>query len=102
MFNIGFTEILVVALVSIIVLDKNKVPMFIDLIKNVYRYIIIIKSKVKKLLKDAGIEELYEECNTEEVNYIAGKNGKLYPAYNIDNTSKSPLSKNDSEDSSSR
>ncbi|MDR2831860.1 MAG: hypothetical protein LBV62_03015 [Rickettsiales bacterium] len=98
MFNIGFSEILVVALVSIIVLDKNKVPMFIDLIKVIYRYFMIIKLKAKRLLKDAGIEDLYKECNTEKVNYIIGKNGKLYPTYDIDNTSKD----NDSKDPGSR
>jgi sec-independent protein translocase protein TatB len=102
MFNIGFTEILVVALVSIIALDKNKIPVFIDFIKVVYRYIMMIKLKTKKLLKDAGIEELYRECNTEEVKHIVGKNGKLYPIYDIDNASKGFISKNDSEDSSSR
>ncbi len=98
MFNIGLSEILVVALVSIIVLDKNKVPVFIDFIKTIYRYFTIEKSKAKRLLKDAGIEDLYKECNTEKVNYIVGKNGKLYPTYDIDNTSKD----NDSEDSGSR
>ncbi|QIT36224.1 Sec-independent protein translocase subunit TatB [Wolbachia endosymbiont of Brugia pahangi] len=98
MFSIGLSEILVVVLVSIIVLDKNKVPVFIDLIKNIYRYLTIIKSKARRLLKDAGIEELYKEYNTEKVNYIIGKDGKFYPTYNIDNTPKD----NDSEDSSSR
>ncbi len=98
MFNIGLSEILVVALVSIIVLDRNKVPVFIDLIRNTYKYLMIIKSKVRRLLKDAGIEDLYKECNTEKVNYIVGKNGKLYPTYDIDNTSKD----NDSKDPSSR
>ncbi|OWZ24994.1 Sec-independent protein translocase subunit TatB [Wolbachia endosymbiont of Wuchereria bancrofti] len=98
MFSIGLSEILVVVLVSIVVLDKNKVPVFIDLIKNTYRYLTIIKSKARRLLKDAGIEELCKEYNTEKVNYIIGKDGKLYPTYNIDNTPKD----NDSEDSSSR
>ncbi|NUY39243.1 hypothetical protein GO684_00605 [Wolbachia endosymbiont of Litomosoides brasiliensis] len=98
MFSIGLSEILFVVLVSIIVLDKNKVPVFIDLIKNIYRYLMIIKSKARRLLKDAGIEELYKGYNTEKVNYIIGKDGKPYPAYNIDNTPKG----NDSEDSSSR
>ncbi|KLT22181.1 hypothetical protein wVul_1115 [Wolbachia endosymbiont of Armadillidium vulgare str. wVulC] len=96
MFNIGFSEILVVALVSIVVLDKSKVPVFLNLIKNIYRYFVIVKSRIRKLLKDAGIEDLYEECNTEKVNYIVGEDGKLYPAYNVDNT------KNDSKDPSSR
>ena len=98
MFNIGLSEILVVALVSIIVLDKNKVPVFIDCIKTIYRYFTIVRLKARRLLKDAGIEDLYKECNTEKVNYIVGKNGKLYPTYDIDNTSKD----NDSEDSGSR
>ncbi|WP_374698854.1 hypothetical protein [Wolbachia endosymbiont (group B) of Limnophora tigrina] len=98
MFNIGFTEILVVALVSIIVLDRNKVPMFINLIKTIYRHFIIVKSKAKRLLKDNGIEDLYKERSTEKVNYIIGKDGKLYPTYDTDNTSKD----NDSKDPSSR
>jgi sec-independent protein translocase protein TatB len=98
MFNIGLSEILVVALVSIIVLDKNKVPVFIDFIKTIYRYFIIVKLKARRLLKDAGIEDLYKECNAEKVNYIIGKNGKLYTTYDIDNTSKD----NDSKDSGSR
>ncbi|MDE5060527.1 hypothetical protein R0F62_06270 [Wolbachia endosymbiont of Drosophila aff. chauvacae BK-2020] len=98
MFNIGLSEILVVALVSIIVLDKNKVPVFIDFINTIYRYFTIVRLKARRLLKDAGIEDLYKECNTEKVNYIVGKNGKLYPTYDIDNTSKD----NDSEDSGSR
>ncbi|MGL9725431.1 MAG: Sec-independent protein translocase subunit TatB [Wolbachia sp.] len=96
MFNIGLSEILVVALVSIIVLDKSKVPIFLNLIKNMYRYFMIVKSRVKKLLKDAGIEDLYEECGVEKVNYIVGEDGKLYPTYNVDNT------KNDSKDISSK
>ncbi|MDD9336498.1 MAG: hypothetical protein PV345_04190 [Wolbachia sp.] len=78
--------------------DKNKVPIFIDFTKAIYKYVVIIKSRTKKLLNDAGIEDLYKECNTEEVNYIVGKNGKLYPAYNIDNISKD----NESKDPSSR
>ncbi|BEP30943.1 MAG: hypothetical protein WBIAU1_04210 [Wolbachia endosymbiont of Drosophila biauraria] len=98
MFNIGLSEILVVALVSIIILDKNKVLVFIDFIKTIYRYFTIVRLKARRLLKDAGIEDLYKECNTEKVNYIVGKNGKLYPTYDIDNTSKD----NDSEDSGSR
>ncbi len=98
MFNIVLSEILVVALVSIIVLNKNKVPVFIDLIRNVYKYLMIIKSKARRLLKDAGVEDLYKECNAEKVNYVIGKNGKLYPTYDIDNTSKD----NDSKDSGSR
>lgn len=96
MFNIGLSEILVVALVSVIVLDKSKVPIFLNLIKNVYRYFMILKSKVRKLLKDAGIEDLYEECDVEKVDYIVGEDGKLYPTYNVDNT------KDDSKDTSSR
>ncbi|MFT4314573.1 MAG: hypothetical protein AB3P11_05830 [Wolbachia pipientis] len=96
MFNIGLSEILVVALVSIIVLDKSKVPVFFNLIKNMYRYFVIVKSRIRNLLKDAGIEELYEECDVEKVNYIVGKDGKLYPAYNVDNT------KDDSKGPSSR
>ena len=84
MFNIGFTEILVVALVSLIVIDKEKVPIFIRFFKVVYRYALSIKFKTKKFLRDAGIEEL---CNAEDVSYIIGKDGKLYPSYNIDNTS---------------
>lgn len=95
MFNIGLSEILMVALVSIIVLDKKKIPVFIDFIKTVYRYVITIKSKANKLLKDAGIEDLYKEYSTEEVHYITGKNGKLYPAYNTSqkNDSKGPSSR---------
>lgn len=96
MFNIGFSEILVVALVSIVVLDESKVPIFLDLIKNIYRYFIVVKSRVRKLLKDAGIEELYEEHNVEKVNYIIGEDGKFYPTYNVEST------KNDSKDPSSR
>ncbi|WP_395462805.1 hypothetical protein [Wolbachia endosymbiont of Cantharis cryptica] len=98
MFSIGLSEILVVFLVSIIVLDKNKIPVFIDLIKNIYRYFMIVKSRTRRLLKDAGIEDLYKEYNAEKVNYIVGKDGKFYPTYNIDSTSKD----NDSEDPSSR
>ncbi|MDG7055242.1 MAG: hypothetical protein LJD31_01660 [Wolbachia endosymbiont of Menacanthus eurysternus] len=98
MFNIGLSEILVIALVSIVVLDKNKIPAFIDLIRNIYRYFMIAKSRTRKLLKDAGIEDLYKEYSVEKVNYIVGKDGKFYPSYNIDNTSKG----NDSEDSGSR
>ncbi|QOD38398.1 Sec-independent protein translocase subunit TatB [Candidatus Wolbachia massiliensis] len=98
MFSIGLSEILVVILVSIVVLDKNKVPVFIDLIKNIYRYFMIIRSKARRLLKDAGIEDLYKEYDTEKVNYIVGKDGKLYPTYNIGNTSQD----NDSKDPSSR
>lgn len=98
MFNIGFSEILMVGLVSIIALDKKKIPVFIDFIKTIYRYVMVIKSQAKKLLKDAGIEDLYKEHSTEKVNYIVGKSGKLYPAYDIESTSK----KNDSEDPGSR
>ncbi len=82
MFNVGFSEILVVALVGIIVIDKEKVPMFIDSVRILYRYILKIRSKTKKFLKDAGVEDLYTE---EEVNYIIGKDGKLYQAYNVEN-----------------
>lgn len=96
MFNIGLSEVLVVALVSIIVLDKSKVPVFLNLIQNIYRYFWVVKSRVRKLLKDTGIKELYEEHNVEKVNYIIGEDGKLYPAYNVDNT------KDDSKDPSSR
>ncbi|MDN5247726.1 MAG: hypothetical protein QWI36_01120 [Wolbachia endosymbiont of Tyrophagus putrescentiae] len=96
MFNIGFSEILVVALVGLIVIDKEKMPIFISFIRVVYRYIISIKFKTKKLLKDAGIEDLY---STEEVKYITGKDGKLYPTYNIDSVSDQD---NDSKGSSSR
>ncbi|MGX9892135.1 Sec-independent protein translocase subunit TatB [Wolbachia endosymbiont of Protocalliphora sialia] len=96
MFNIGLSEVLVVALVSIIVLDKSKVSVFLNLIKNIYRYFWVVKSRVRKLLKDTGIKELYEEHNVEKVNYIIGEDGKLYPAYNVDNT------KDDSKDPSSR
>ncbi|WP_353287666.1 hypothetical protein [Wolbachia endosymbiont (group B) of Gerris lacustris] len=96
MFNIGLSEILVVALVSIIVLDKSKVPVFLNLIKNIYRYFVVVKSRVRKLLKDTGIKELYEEHNVKKVNYIIGEDGKLYPTYNVDNT------KNDSKNPSSR
>lgn len=98
MFSIGFSEILVVAVVSIVVLDKSKVPIFLDLIKNIYRYFMVVKSRIRNLLKDAGIEDLYKEYSTEKVNYIIGKDGKLYPTYDTDNTSKD----NDSEDPGSR
>ncbi|WP_353277514.1 hypothetical protein [Wolbachia endosymbiont (group B) of Villa cingulata] len=96
MFNIGLSEVLVVALVSIVVLDKSKVPVFLSLIKNIYRYFMVIKSRFRSLMKDAGIEDLYSECDVEKVNYIVGKDGKLYPTYDVDNT------KNDSKDPSSR
>ena len=96
MFNIGLSEILVVALVSIIVLDKSKVPVFLNLIKNIYRYFWVVKSRIRKLLKDTGIKELYEEHKVEKVNYIIGEDGKLYPTYNVDST------KNDSKNPSSR
>lgn len=86
MFNIGLSEILVVALVSIIVLDNSKVPVFLNLIKNIYRYFWVVKSRVRKLLNDTGIKELYEEHNVEKVNYIIGEDGKLYPTYNVDST----------------
>ncbi|MEY2392849.1 Sec-independent protein translocase subunit TatB [Wolbachia endosymbiont of Tettigetta isshikii] len=98
MFNIGLSEILVIALVSIVVLDKNQMPAFIDLIRNIYRYFMIAKSRTRKLLKDAGIEDLYKKYSVEKVNYIVGKDGKFYASYNIDNTSKG----NDSKDSGSR
>ncbi|OEY86576.1 hypothetical protein BIY23_03390 [Wolbachia pipientis] len=93
MFNVGLTEILVVALVSIIVVDKEKVPMFIDCIRIVYKYILKIQFKAKKLLQDAGIEDLY---TVEKGDYITGKDGKLYHAYNIEGKN------NDSKNSSSR
>ncbi|OCA06230.1 Sec-independent protein translocase subunit TatB [Wolbachia endosymbiont of Trichogramma pretiosum] len=96
MFNIGLSEILVVALVSIIVFDKSKVPVFLSLIKDIYRYFWVVKSRVRKLLKDTGIKELYEGHNVEKVNYIIGEDGKLHPTYNVDST------KNDSKNSSSR
>ncbi|MDF0607483.1 twin-arginine translocase TatA/TatE family subunit [Wolbachia endosymbiont of Onchocerca gibsoni] len=99
MFSIGLPEILVVALVGIIVLDKSKVPVFISFIRSIYRYFIIIKSRTRNLLKNTGIEDLYyKKHDTEKVNYIVGKNGKFYPSYNIDNISKD----NDSEDTGSR
>nr|WP_255563333.1 hypothetical protein [Wolbachia endosymbiont of Bemisia tabaci] len=56
----------------------------------------VIKSRFRSLMKDAGIEDLYSECDVEKVNYIVGKDGKLYPTYDVDNT------KNDSKDPSSR
>ncbi|WP_253299805.1 Sec-independent protein translocase subunit TatB [Wolbachia endosymbiont of Chironomus riparius] len=96
MFNIGFTEILVVALVGVIAFDKEKMPEFINFVKAVYRYVMSIRFKAKQLLKNSVIEEL---CDTEEINYIIGKDGKSYPAYNIDNTSNQ---KNDSENPCSR
>ncbi|HCE59649.1 MAG TPA: hypothetical protein DEQ74_02350 [Wolbachia sp.] len=80
MFSIGLSEILVIALVSIIVLDKEKIPVFVDFVRIAYRCIMNIKSKTKKLLKDAGIEDLY---NTEEITYVIGKDGKRYPSYNV-------------------
>ncbi|QKX02358.1 Sec-independent protein translocase subunit TatB [Wolbachia endosymbiont of Dirofilaria (Dirofilaria) immitis] len=98
MFNIGLPEILVVALVGVIVLDKNKVPVFISFIRDIYRYFVIVKSRIRSLLENAGIEDLCKEHNHEKVNYIVGKDGKFYPSYNIDNISKD----NDSEDTGSR
>lgn len=83
MFNIGFTEILVIGLVSIVAIDKEKIPAFIGFVRAMYRYAMNIRSKAKKLLRDAGIEELYD---TEGVTYITGKDGKKYPSYNMDNT----------------
>lgn len=95
MFNIGLSEILVIALVSIIVLDKEKIPVFIDFVRIAYRCMMNIKSKTKKLLKDAGIEDLY---NTEEITYVIGKDGKRYPSYNVNNI---PGQNNDSKNSGS-
>lgn len=77
MFNIGLSEILVVAFVSINVLDRNKVPVFIDLIRNTYKYLMIIKSKARRLLKDAGIEDLYNECNRDELRLRGETNAEI-------------------------
>ncbi|MDM8335760.1 Sec-independent protein translocase subunit TatB [Wolbachia pipientis] len=98
MFGIGLSEILVVALVSIMVLDKNDVPVFINLIKSVYRYFMIVRSETRNLLKDASVDGLYKECDTEKVNYIVGEDGKFYPSYNVDSASEG----NDGKDSGSR
>lgn len=93
MFNIGFTELLVIALVSFIAFDKKTVPDFISFIRIIYRQILSIKIKIKKSL---SIEELYD---AEEIKYITGKDGKLYPAYSVDDIMKK---NNDSKSSSSR
>ncbi|MDG7056179.1 MAG: hypothetical protein LKM44_01675 [Wolbachia endosymbiont of Meromenopon meropis] len=98
MFNIGFSEILITALITIVVLDKNKVPTFISFIKNIYRYFMLAKLKTRKFLKDAGVEDLYKEYSVEKVNCIFDKGTKFYSSYNIDNTSKD----HDSENSGSR
>ncbi|WFW29643.1 MAG: hypothetical protein LJI21_02615 [Wolbachia endosymbiont of Menacanthus eurysternus] len=87
MFGIGFSEVLVVALVGIIAFDKRKMPTLIKLIGDVYRYFIVVKSRTKKLLEDSGIESLYKECNNvEKVNYIIGNDGKFYPSYDMSNS----------------
>ncbi|QKX00992.1 hypothetical protein GOY14_01390 [Wolbachia endosymbiont of Dipetalonema caudispina] len=98
MFSIGLQEILVVVLVSIVALDKNKFPVFIDLIRKTYRHFIVIKLKIRNLLKNAGVEDLCKDYYVEKVNYVVGKDGKFYPSYSIDNTSKD----NDSKDTDNR
>lgn len=92
-YNIGFTEILVIALVSFIVFDKKNIPDFISFIRVIYKQILSIKIKIKESL---NIEELYD---TEEIKYITGKDGKLYPAYSADDVMNK---NNDSKSSSSR
>ncbi|WP_333023605.1 Sec-independent protein translocase subunit TatB [Wolbachia endosymbiont of Pentidionis agamae] len=97
MFNISLSEVFVVALVGIIFLDKKKIPECVSFIRVIYKSAIDMKFKIERFLKNTEINELYKACETEEIKYIAGKDGKFYPAYNIDNLS----NKNDGKDSSS-
>ncbi|UWI83074.1 Sec-independent protein translocase subunit TatB [Wolbachia endosymbiont of Howardula sp.] len=87
MFNIGFSEILVIALVSIIFLDKKKLPIVLDLIRVISRYLMIIKLKANEFIKDAGLEDFYKDCDSEQGNgIIRSNNNHLYP-----DTKKYPL-----------
>ncbi|QKX01773.1 hypothetical protein GOY13_02420 [Wolbachia endosymbiont of Cruorifilaria tuberocauda] len=101
MFSIGLPEILAIALVSIIAFDKKQIPAFINFIVDIYRYLIVIKSKTRDLLKNTGVEDLCKERDVEKVSYIVGKDGKFYPSYNIDNIPDNIPKDNDSKDTGS-
>jgi Sec-independent protein translocase protein TatA len=88
MFGIGFSEIIVIFLVAIIVLDTKKLKEYIQLLKHIYGRINDIKKDFHKY-----VESLDETLN------VVGDDGKVYKAYKLNKVVKKD---NDSSNTSSR
>lgn len=95
MFSIGFSELIVIAILAIILFKPND---WLDIIKNIKRYINKFKEfthKTKQEIFDSNqineIEEIKNDLsdlkdeilNINGKNYIYGEDGKLYETFSL-------------------
>lgn len=89
MLGISFSEILVVVILAIVLLDPKKLKEYIKLIKYLYVRLNNFKKEITRHLGELKetIEEKEREENSETINII-GEDGKVYKAYNLEKLGK--------------
>ncbi len=102
MFNVGFSEVLIVFLVSLALFEPKKLPSMIKHAKLYYTNFVKMRYKVIQLLKDININEFYDDQSDAEVKRIIGNDGNLHESYDIKDIISENKKDYDSKDSSSR
>lgn len=87
MFDISFGEILVVIIVAIVFIGPKDMPVVIRAIVRgmvqIKRFCHEVKEMFDQIAKESGISDIKDELD-DDIHYIRGNDGKLYPAYDMD------------------
>ncbi|GHM57935.1 MAG: hypothetical protein sL5_00320 [Candidatus Mesenet longicola] len=81
MFGIGFSEILTVFLVGLILCKPKNFPLVIKYVRLYYASFIKIRYKIAQLLEDININEICSNSPEKKTTYIIGNDGNLHESY---------------------
>lgn len=87
MFDISFGEILVIVVVAVLLIGPKDLPVVIRSVARgigqMKRFVHDIKEAFSEVAEASGITDLEAELD-KQMTLIRGDDGKLYPAYDID------------------
>ena len=86
MFDLSFSELLVIALCAVLFIRPDDLPVVLRACGKAFRWLRGLAQEVRggvdKVLDESGLTEATGEVNR-GMGYLRGDDGKLYPAYDV-------------------
>ncbi|MEZ5690979.1 MAG: hypothetical protein R3D71_04860 [Rickettsiales bacterium] len=101
MFDLSISEILLVAIIGIVFIKAEDLPVVMKSVVSAIRKLRSFADEIRRtfseISREAGIEDMEKEINA-DIKMIKGDDGKYYESYSIDNIELKDESLNISQD----
>jgi sec-independent protein translocase protein TatB len=84
MFDFSFSELLVVAVVTLVVLGPKEIPVVLRYVRGMIRSVRETSDSLRRQLDDVLEMDELKQTVKSATTFIQGDDGKLYEAYNVE------------------